>query len=78
MKLPAGRIGRSRRSGVGAYSYVVVRQKGSHIRLRNDGPPVHTITVPQHNPIKSGALHGILAQVAYMRSVAIESIFELL
>lgn len=26
--------------------YRVMRQKGSHIRLRHDGPPVHLLTVP--------------------------------
>jgi predicted RNA binding protein YcfA (HicA-like mRNA interferase family) len=58
--------------------YVQVRQKGSHIRLRHDGLPVHNISVPMHNPLKSGTLHGILAEVAEMRSITIESIFEML
>jgi predicted RNA binding protein YcfA (HicA-like mRNA interferase family) len=58
--------------------YVLMRQKGSHVRLRHEGHPVHSVTVPLHNPLKSGTLHGILAEVANMRSVAIESIFELL
>jgi predicted RNA binding protein YcfA (HicA-like mRNA interferase family) len=58
--------------------YVLLRQKGSHVRLRYSGSPVHNVTVPMHNPLKSGTLHGILAEVAEMRSVPIESIFELL
>jgi predicted RNA binding protein YcfA (HicA-like mRNA interferase family) len=29
--------------------YEVLRQKGSHIRLRHPGPPVHLITVPKHD-----------------------------
>ena len=56
--------------------YGVIRQKGSHVRLRHEGPPVHTITVPLHNPLKTGTLHGILAEVAQMRSVTIESLTE--
>ncbi len=36
--------------------YQVVRKKGSHVRLRNEGPPVHAITIPQHNPLKRGTL----------------------
>jgi predicted RNA binding protein YcfA (HicA-like mRNA interferase family) len=56
--------------------YGVIRQKGSHVRLRHEGPPVHTITVPLHNPLKTGTLHGILSEVAEMRSVTIESLTE--
>jgi predicted RNA binding protein YcfA (HicA-like mRNA interferase family) len=56
--------------------YGVVRQKGSHVRMRHQGPPVHMITIPLHNPLKTGTLHGILAEVAQMRFIAIESILE--
>lgn len=58
--------------------YRTMRQKGSHARLRHDGPPVHAITVPVHNILKVGTLHAILSEVSRMRSIAIESIFELL
>ena len=58
--------------------YGVIRQKGSHVRLRHEGPPVHTITVPLHNPLKTGTLHGILSEIAQMRSITIESITDLL
>src|ERR1039458_1593975 len=34
--------------------YQVIRQKGSHVRLKHDGPPTHLITVPRHNPLKTG------------------------
>jgi predicted RNA binding protein YcfA (HicA-like mRNA interferase family) len=57
--------------------YRVVRQKGSHIRLRNEKPPAHTITIPLHNALKTGTLHGILSEVAQMQSVTVESIVEL-
>ena len=52
----------------------MIRQKGSHVRLRHEGPPAHAITVPRHNPLKTGTLYGILSEVAEMRSIAIESI----
>jgi predicted RNA binding protein YcfA (HicA-like mRNA interferase family) len=54
--------------------YGVIRQKGSHVMLRHEGPPVHTITVPLHNPLKTGTLHGILSEVAQKRSITIESV----
>ena len=56
--------------------YGVIRQKGSHVRLRHEGPPVHTITVPLHNPLKSGTLYGILSEVAQKQSIAIKSLTE--
>ena len=56
--------------------YSVVRQKGSHVRLRHPGPPAHPITIPLHNPLKPGTLHGILGEVAQMQSLKIESIIE--
>jgi predicted RNA binding protein YcfA (HicA-like mRNA interferase family) len=58
--------------------YRVVRQKGSHIRLRHDAPPVHSITIPLHKPLKTGTLHGILVEVADQRTVSIDSLIELL
>jgi predicted RNA binding protein YcfA (HicA-like mRNA interferase family) len=56
----------------------VIRQKARHVSLRHDGPPVHTITVPLHNPLKIGTLHGIVSEIAQMRSITIESITDLL
>jgi hypothetical protein len=48
------------------------------VQLRNEGPPVHSITVPLHQALKTGVLHGILSEVAQMRSMSVESIPELL
>jgi predicted RNA binding protein YcfA (HicA-like mRNA interferase family) len=58
--------------------YSVIRQKGSHKRMRHEGPPAHSITVPLHNPLKTGTLRGILSEVAQVRSVTVEAIAELL
>jgi len=78
MKLPRGvsadRVIRAL-EGVG---YAMIREKGSHARLRHEGPPAHAITVPMHNPLKTGTLHGILSEVAQKRSMTIESIIHLL
>ncbi|MCC6390409.1 MAG: type II toxin-antitoxin system HicA family toxin [Bryobacterales bacterium] len=52
--------------------YSIVRQRGSHVRLRHPGPPVHGVTVPLHNPLKTGTLHGILAEVALYYSPAVD------
>lgn len=44
--------------------YEVIRQTGSHIRLRTDRNGQHNITIPAYNPIKLGTLTAILRDVA--------------
>jgi predicted RNA binding protein YcfA (HicA-like mRNA interferase family) len=76
MKLPRGVSADRVILALERLGYAVMRQKGSHVRLRHPGPPVHTITVPLHNPLKTGTLHGILSEVAQVRSITIESLAE--
>lgn len=40
--------------------YRVVRQKGSHVRLRNGDPCFKPLTVPTHKFIKPGLFHKII------------------
>lgn len=46
------------------FGYQLVRQRGSHLRLRTDQGGRHSITVPNHDPVRTGTLAGILADVA--------------
>jgi len=78
MRLPRGVSGDRLIHALERLGYGVIRQEGSHVRLRHEGPPVHTITVPRHNPLKTGTLSGILSEIAQMRSIDIESITDLL
>lgn len=78
MKLPRGVSADRLIRALERLGYRVVRQKGSHIRLRHEGPPLHSITVPLHSVLKTGTLHGIVTEVAQMRSITIESIIALL
>jgi len=78
MKLPRGVPGDRLIRALEHLGYSVSRQKGSHVRLRHEGPPAHSITVPLHNPLKTGTVHGILVEVAQMRSITIEFIVDLL
>jgi predicted RNA binding protein YcfA (HicA-like mRNA interferase family) len=78
MKLPRGVSGETLIRTLEGLGYKVIRQKGSHVRLRHEGAPVHTVTVPLHNPLKTGTLHGILAEVALIRSTTVDSLAELL
>lgn len=78
MKLPRGVSGERLIRGLARLGYRVARQDGSHVRVRHEGPPVHVVTVPWHNSLKTGTLHGILSEVAAARSTTVESIIDLL
>jgi len=78
MKLPRGVSADRVIHALERLGYQVIRQKGSHVRMRHEAPPAHAITVPLHNPLKTGTLHGILSEVAQKRSITIESIANLL
>jgi len=55
--------------------YQVVRQRGSHIRLRDDSNPKHLpVTVPDHKTIKPGLLRKILRDA----DLTVERLLELL
>jgi predicted RNA binding protein YcfA (HicA-like mRNA interferase family) len=63
---------------LGRLGYSVVRQKGSHIRLIHQAAPTHSISIPQHNPLKVGTFHGILTEVSQAQSISIQDILDLL
>ena len=65
MKLPRDLGGDELCRLLGKYGYGIVRQTGSHIRMtaKVKGDEYH-ITIPQHSPIKTGTLNGILNDVA--------------
>ncbi len=77
MKLPRGVSADRLIRALEHLGYAIVRQRGSHVRLRHEGPPAHSITVPLHDPLKTGTLHGILTEVSLMRSVSIETVAAL-
>ncbi len=55
--------------------YDVVRQKGSHIRLRHSTDPERKpLTVPRHQTLKRGLLHRILRDAG----LSVERLAELL
>jgi predicted RNA binding protein YcfA (HicA-like mRNA interferase family) len=78
MKLPRNVSGDRLIDMLGRLGYKRLRQQGSHVRVRHEGPPRHSITIPLHNPMKAGTLHGILAEVALMRSMAVDDLVKLL
>ncbi|MFH1565545.1 MAG: type II toxin-antitoxin system HicA family toxin [bacterium] len=56
------------------YGYSIVRQKGSHIRLKHfNQSKFKTITVPLHKTIK----HGLLSQIIKDANLTVEEFIEL-
>jgi predicted RNA binding protein YcfA (HicA-like mRNA interferase family) len=50
---------------LGKYGYIKTRQIGSHMRLTSHHMgKEHSITIPDHNPIKIGTLNKIISDVA--------------
>ena len=64
MKLPRDLSGLDLAKALSGVGYRVTRQTGSHLRLTNDGPPQHHVTIPAHDPLKIGTLAAVLAEVA--------------
>jgi predicted RNA binding protein YcfA (HicA-like mRNA interferase family) len=55
--------------------YRIVRQRGSHIRLRDESNPNHfPVTVPDHKNLKSGLLRQILRDA----NLTVDEFLELL
>jgi predicted RNA binding protein YcfA (HicA-like mRNA interferase family) len=58
--------------------YVPVRQTGSHIRLRTMRNGEHHETIPNHQPLKVGALNAILRNVAHHHGMTRDELLEML
>lgn len=76
MKLPRDVSAERLVSALNRLGYRLIHQRGSHAKLRHDGPPAHTVSVPMHRSIKTGMLHAVISEVAKMRSVTVQSIVE--
>jgi len=64
MRLPRNISGRELASLLSKYGYRVTRQTGSHLRLTTTVQGEHHITIPNHDPLKTGTLNGIVGDVA--------------
>lgn len=64
MRLPRDVGGEDLARLLGKYSYEVVRQTGSHMRLSRREGSGHHVTIPRHKPLKVGTLSSILRDVS--------------
>lgn len=59
--------------------YQLIRQKGSHARLRCITPAgEHTITVPMHDEIAPGTLSDVLSKVSLWKGLPKDELIRLL
>ncbi|MEA3422084.1 MAG: type II toxin-antitoxin system HicA family toxin [Acidobacteriota bacterium] len=57
--------------------YEVSRQSGSHIRLTAKiGEKTHHITIPAHNPIKTGTLNTIVNELSNVLKISKAKLIE--
>ena len=64
MKLPRDLTGLQLVKNLEVLGYQVARQTGSHIRITTLQSGEHHLTIPAHNPLKTGTLSAILADIA--------------
>ena len=57
--------------------YIVIRQRGSHMRLRKTTPlGEHNITVPAHKVVAKGTLSDILNRVSLWNNIPKEELLK--
>ena len=57
--------------------YTVLRQKGSHVRLRKVTPlGEHKVTVPTHKVLAKGTLNDILTRISLWNSISKQELLK--
>jgi len=78
MKLPRDVSGPDLVQALRKLGYQTTRQKGSHIRITTEKQGQHHEVIPNHSPIKTGTLHGILKNIAVHHRMTVEQLIQLL
>jgi predicted RNA binding protein YcfA (HicA-like mRNA interferase family) len=78
MKLPRDLGASDLIKALARLGYTPVRQTGSHIRLQTHNLPSHSITVPNHDPLKIGTLAAILGEIGRHHGLEREALTKLL
>lgn len=64
MKTPRDISGKKIIKALKTFGYEFVRQNGSHIMVTTLQNGEHHLAIPNHSPLKTGTLNGIVSQVA--------------
>ena len=76
MKLPRSLSAQELTKSLTKYNYQVDRQKGSYMRLTTLPSGEHHITIPNHDPLKTGTLSSILGDIANHLGKTKEEVIE--
>jgi predicted RNA binding protein YcfA (HicA-like mRNA interferase family) len=76
MRLPRDVSGPELVKALRAVSYVVDRQRGSHVRVTTQLDGKHHEAIPSHLPIKVGTLSGILKSIAEHHRLSVEELIR--
>jgi len=58
------------------YGYTITRQSDSYIRLTTSTQSQHHITIPNHDPLKTGTLSAILSDIANHFGISKEELLK--
>lgn len=64
MKIPRDLSAKVLIKSLKKYGYEPIRQSGSHITLTTKIGGIHSVTIPNHDPLKIGTLSSILQNIA--------------
>jgi predicted RNA binding protein YcfA (HicA-like mRNA interferase family) len=78
MKLPRDLSGRELVKKLERLEYQIDHQTGSHIRLTTELGGTHSITIPNHAPLKIGTLSAILRDVSEHAGLSRDELIDLL
>jgi predicted RNA binding protein YcfA (HicA-like mRNA interferase family) len=78
MKLPRDLSGRELVKKLERLEYQSDHQTGSHIRLTTELGRTHSITIPNHAPLKIGTLSAILRDVSEHAGLSRDELIDLL
>jgi predicted RNA binding protein YcfA (HicA-like mRNA interferase family) len=76
MKIPRDITANDLLKALKSFGYEIVRQKGSHIRIKTELNGEHYETIPNHKPIKIGTLNAILSNIAEHFDMTKEELIE--
>ena len=76
MKLPRDLTGEELLRGLRRVGYAFERQAGSHMITKCVSPRPHSLTVPNHKPLKVGTLSAILHEIALQRGLSVEALLN--
>ena len=78
MRTPRDVSGSELAKALRVLGYELTRQTGSHMRLTTERGGQHHVAAPNHSPIKTGTLSGILKDVAAHHGLSAEELLRLL